>query len=207
MRLWELGYNSFRQDQALQVLSQRLIGTALNSRSETMKSTVYIAEKWSAMLQASTEIARNTLEDDFEFQPGRDRGNKRDKSERKTSIFIGFDFLLHQELAIKLECQFYYNICDATTATYLSMAMSLSKMVKGGTPQFWRLVSRELVKAKNEGLLDEADLKKLVEMRLGSRSQKFFLTAECMEAVGMENTVEELENQMRDSYQEKYRKH
>ena len=50
------------------------------------------------------------------------------------------------------------------------MAMSLSKMVKGGTPQFWRLVSRELVKAKNEGLLDEADLKKLVEMRLGSRS-------------------------------------
>ena len=84
----------------------------------------------------------------------------------KPSIFIGLDYLLQQELAKQLEYQFYCNICDATASDYLNIAMILCTMVKGGSPQFWRLISRELVKAKNNGELDEADLRKLVQMRL-----------------------------------------
>ena len=73
---------------------------------------------------------------------------------------------MQQELALKLEYQFYLNICDAKPSDYLSIAFSLCSMTKGGSPQFWRLVSRELVKAKKDNLLTESDLEKLVQMRM-----------------------------------------
>lgn len=83
--------------------------------------------------------------------------------------------------------------------------MSLCNMIKGGSPQFWRLVSRELIKAKRAGILNEADIQKLIQMRLKSRSQKFFLTSECMTELGIEANLDELDDEMGQNYQAKYR--
>ena len=83
--------------------------------------------------------------------------------------------------------------------------MSLCNMIKGGSPQFWRLVSRELIKAKRAGILNEGDIQKLIQMRLKSRSQKFFLTSECMTELGIEANLDELDDEMGQNYQAKYR--
>ena len=65
-----------------------------------------------------------------------------------------------------LEQQFYLNIHQATPKDYFRIANALSHIMKGGTPQMWRLLSREITHAYRDGHLNEADLELLVETRM-----------------------------------------
>ena len=53
--------------------------------------------------------------------------------------------MLQSGLAEMLETQFYLRASEATYRDYYQIAFALSKIMKGGTAQFWQLVSRELV--------------------------------------------------------------
>lgn len=74
------------------------------------------------------------------------------------------------------------------------MGISLSKISKGGTPQLWRLISREVTSAHKQGLLTSADLQQLVGIRKSAISKKFFLTKECMAELGIEMNFSDIES-------------
>ena len=94
------------------------------------------------------------------------------KGERgaKSTIFISRDYLMQSQIASKLESQFFLNFHEAQPRDFFDMASSLCHLVKGGTPQFWRLISRELVKGRQSGDLSDSDIQKLVELRLNAKS-------------------------------------
>ena len=43
-----------------------------------------------------------------------------------------------------LEQQFYLNVHKAKHDDYRRIGVAFSKIMKGGSPQFWRLISREM---------------------------------------------------------------
>ena len=85
-----------------------------------------------------------------------------------------------------LETQFYLNIHDATPRACFKLSLAFNKIHKGGSAQFWQLVSREMAIGYKEGQISKSEAEELVQTRLAAKSSKFFLTQECLNAMGIE---------------------
>jgi len=90
-----------------------------------------------------------------------------------------------------LEELFYLNVGHATYRDYFDIAIAQSQIMKGGSPQLWYLISREIAKAFKDGKVSEEDIATLVEYRMTAKSSKFFLTDECLSILGIEESLQE----------------
>lgn len=89
-------------------------------------------------------------------------------------------------LADMLETQFYLHVSEATYRDYLKLSLAFSKMMKGGSPQLWRLISRELANGYKEGHISQAEAQELYDSRMTAKSAKFFLTQKCLSEMGFD---------------------
>lgn len=156
-KLWELGYESYRYDTVIYKDAVRLKKLA-TSRSETIKTVIQMGKAIAKMIQVNHLRADKFIEErgkepgslsileqkKSESQQERDEREDLRASKSRSSVFIARDFYTQEGLSMMLEQQFYANITDATIQDYFDIALCLSGIKKGGSPQLWRLISREI---------------------------------------------------------------